>query len=88
MLQRIVGALPHMLVLFLLDVLTIAVVVLLTATQVILPLLRGRPIFPIFRRSHRLERDLADATAELEEAELERAVEEKRRAAEALRDDD
>lgn len=77
-----------MLVLFLLDVLTIAVVVLVATTQVILPLLGGRPVFPIFRRSHRLERELVEAAAELEEAELERAVEEKRRKADALRGDD
>jgi hypothetical protein len=77
-----------MLVLALLDLLLVATVLLVAVTQLLIPLLRGRPVFPIFRRERRLASELAEAESELEQARLERQVEEKRRAAEALRSDD
>ena len=77
-----------MLVLVLLDLLLVATVVLVGVTQLLIPLLRGRPIFPIFRRERILVSEIAEAEADLEQAKLERRLEETRRQAEELRSDD
>lgn len=77
-----------MLVLWILDLLLVATVVIVGVTQLVIPLLRGRPIFPILRRERMLEREIAEANADLEQARLERELEDKRRAAEALRSED
>ena len=77
-----------MLVLWILDLLLVATVLLVGVTQLLIPLLRGRPIFPIFRRDRSLMNELAEANADLEQARLERELEEKRRAADRLRGED
>ena len=77
-----------MLVLVLLDLLLVATVILVGVTQLLIPLLRGRPIFPIFRRERILVSEIAEAEADLEQAKLERRLEETRRRAEDLRSDD
>ena len=77
-----------MLVLWLLDLLLVATVLLVGVTQLVIPLLRSRPIFPILRRDRMLASEIAEANADLEQARLERELEDKRRAAEELRSED
>lgn len=54
-------------------------------TQVILPLWNNRPVFPIFRRSGRLEHKLKEATEEVADAEMEKTITKRAQRAEALR---
>ena len=64
----------------------LAVLVVLTGvTQLVVPLWRGPPVFPLFRRERKLEAELADASEEVVEADLERQIAEKRRLAERTR---
>ena len=55
----------------------IAVVLLIFATQVLVPMWRGIKVFPVFRsRQRRLESQLTDLREEAQAAELEHVVEE------------
>ena len=74
-----------MLVLWLLDLLFVATVLIVGVTQLVIPILRGRPIFPIFRRERMLVSEIAEAEADLEQAKLERRLEDTRREAERIR---
>lgn len=57
----------------------------LGVTQVVLPLWRSTPLFPIFRREGRLQHELAEATERVVEADLERQISETTRRAESVR---
>lgn len=53
---------------------TLLVVVIVIATQIIVPLVRNRPIFPILRKTAKLEKELGRAEQELEDTKLEKKV--------------
>lgn len=57
----------------------------LGVTQVVLPLWRDTPLFPMFRREGRLQHDLAEATEDVVEAELEKRIAETAKKAELVR---
>ena len=57
----------------------------LGVTQVVLPLWRDTPLFPMFRREGRLQHDLAEATEGVVEAELEKKIAETAQRAESVR---
>lgn len=54
-------------------------------TQVVLPLWRNTPLFPIFRRERRLQHELVEATENVVEAELEKEIVETTERAESVR---
>ena len=51
-----------------------AVTVLVLLTQIIVPLFRATPFFPLFRRGRKLTQELAAANEELENAQMERRI--------------
>ncbi len=65
--------------------LTIAILVLLF-TQILVPLLRGTPFFPTFRRERSLAKELAEAQEEVRHAEMEQKIEATRRKANIIRE--
>ncbi len=65
-------------------VLTVIILVLL-ATQILVPLFRGTPFFPVFRRERRLVKDLTEAREEVQDAELEEHIDVTRRRAADIR---
>ena len=66
--------------------LIVAVLVLyLGVTQIVLPLWRDTPLFPMRRRERRLQHELAEATENVVEAELEKRIIEKTQKAESIR---
>ncbi len=66
---------------------TVVVVVFLYGgfTQVILPLWRGTPLFPIMRKTAKLEHDLRVATGDSADADLEKRIADETRAAASTR---
>ena len=56
------------------DLVLAAVLLYIGVTQVILPLWREVPLFPMFRREKVLRHELAEATEEVVEAELENQI--------------
>ena len=58
-----------------LELFLLAALLLVTITQVAIPLLRGTPLFPLFREESRLEKELSEARQELEEAKLKKEIE-------------
>lgn len=53
----------------------IAVLILIFfITQILIPLAKGTPYFPAFRKRKKLEEDLAEAREEVDKAELEIAI--------------
>lgn len=54
--------------------LSVLIAIVLT-TQVVIPLWRGRPLFPLARRRARLESELREIADEVETARLERKLE-------------
>lgn len=54
-------------------------------TQVILPLWRDTPLFPMFRKERHLQHNLAEATEQVVEAELEREIARTTQKAESVR---
>lgn len=66
--------------------LALAVLVVLAGiTQIVLPLWRGTPLFPLFRTERKLEAELEEAREEVVEADLRKQIEETRRKAENVR---
>ena len=66
--------------------LTVAVLLLyLGVTQVVLPLWRDTPLFPMRRREGRLQHELVEATEKVVEAELEQKIAETTQKAESVR---
>lgn len=57
-----------------LEVASVLLLILFVVTQVIWPMYRNRPLFPIFRKRAVLERDLAQAHEARDEKELERTI--------------
>ncbi len=72
----------------LIDLLVVSVAVGLSyaaATQVLIPILLGRPIFPAVRGRRRLERELAEARDRLEQARLQRELADLKRSVDEVR---
>lgn len=57
----------------------IGAALLFVITQLFLPLVRGRPAFPMFRRGPQIERELQTAREEADDRELERTLRETRK---------
>ncbi|HEY4521682.1 MAG TPA: hypothetical protein VJH05_00905 [Candidatus Paceibacterota bacterium] len=67
------------------ELVIMALLFYLGVTQVVLPLWRDTPLFPMFRRERRLQHELAEATEKVVEAELEQKVAETIQKAESVR---
>ena len=74
-----------MILVALVELVVMALLLYLGVTQVILPLWRGTPLFPMFRREGRLQHDLTEATEKVVEAELESKIVETTQKAESVR---
>ena len=69
-----------------LELLAYVALLYIALTQVVLPLFRGTPLFPLFHSGERkLEQALADANEEVLSAALQKKVEERRAEAEKIR---
>ncbi|HXN50048.1 MAG TPA: hypothetical protein VN893_25575 [Bryobacteraceae bacterium] len=62
-----------------------AVAVLVLLTQIVVPLFRSTPFFPLFRRGRKLTQELAAANEEVENAKMERQIRAARQEAARLR---
>lgn len=69
----------------LLELVLMSLLLYLGITQVVLPLWRDTPLFPIFRRESRLQHELAEATEKVVEADLEQKIVETAQKAESIR---
>lgn len=74
-----------MLLVTLAELVVIAVMLYLGVTQVILPLWQRTLLFPMFRREGRLQHDLAEATEQVVEADLEEQIAKTAQRAESVR---
>lgn len=74
-----------MIVVALLELVVVALLLYLGISQVVLPLWRDTPLFPMFRRERRLQHELAEATEKVVEAELEKKIAETTQRAESVR---
>ena len=74
-----------MLLVTLAELVIMATLFYLGVTQVVLPLWRDTPLFPIFRRERRLQHELAEATEKVVEAKLEKQIVETTQKAESVR---
>ncbi len=63
-----------------------AVAVLVLLTQIVVPLFRATPFFPLFRSGRKLAEELAAANEEVENARLERQIRAVRQEAARLRE--
>ena len=73
-----------MFLLRLFELLFTAFIILGVSTQILIPLLNGSPIFPLFR-TRKVEKKLAEAHEKVEVAEIENKIEDAERQAEDLR---
>ncbi|OGN02421.1 MAG: hypothetical protein A2655_01680 [Candidatus Yanofskybacteria bacterium RIFCSPHIGHO2_01_FULL_43_42] len=67
------------------ELVVVALLLYLGVTEVVLPLWRNTPLFPMFRREGRLQHELAEATESVVEAELEKKIAETAQRAESVR---
>ena len=74
-----------MILVALVELVVAALLLYLGATQVVLPLWRDTPLFPMFRREGRLQHELTEATEKVVEAGLERKIFETTQKAESVR---
>lgn len=58
------------------ELVTILAILLILATQVVIPLLNGQKIFPIFRKQWKLEHELEDAQQQVVEQKLQKEIQE------------
>ena len=67
----------------------LALAILVVAySQILLPLFRGTPMFPFFRRRPKLERELERVTEEIEDRDLAARLAERRRELDGTSDTD
>lgn len=71
--------------LYLLEGLVWILVAAFAVTQVVMPIIGGLPLFPLFRRERGLQDELAEAQEDVRVAEAESEIERTRRKAEARR---
>lgn len=69
----------------LVELVVMAFLFYLGVTQVVLPLWREMPLFPMFRKERRLRHELAEATEKVVEVELEKKIAETAHRAESVR---
>lgn len=69
--------------LWILELVTLALIMTFAVTQMILPALSGGKLFPSFRKTGKLEAELASVTQEVKDAKLETVIAEVRKEAEA-----
>ncbi|MEK7603821.1 MAG: hypothetical protein AAB461_01740 [Patescibacteria group bacterium] len=74
-----------MLLLVLMELVVGLFILYLGVTQMVLPLWRDMPLFPMFRGERRLRRKLAEATEKVAEVELQKEIDEKTQKADWLR---
>ena len=74
-----------MILVALMELVVAAALFYLGVTQVVLPLWRGTPLFPMFRREGHLQHELTEATENVVEAQLERKIAETAQKAETVR---
>ena len=56
------------------EIVIVSLVIIVVATQIILPLRKNRPLFPIFRKSNKLEKELGKVQQEVEDKKLAQKV--------------
>lgn len=61
-------------ILYFIEALTFLVVLVACVTQVILPILAGRPMFPMFRKRAKLEEKIVAMGEKKDESELEKQL--------------
>lgn len=69
----------------LMELVLMSLLLYLGITQVVLPLWRETPLFPMFRKEGRLQHDLVEANEDVAEAELEKKIAETAQRAESVR---
>lgn len=74
-----------MIVVVLMELVAAVLLIYLGITQVVLPLWRDMPLFPMFRGEWRLRHKLAEVTEKVAEAELEKKIDEKTQKVNSLR---
>lgn len=74
-----------MILLTLAELVIMALLFYLGVTQVVLPLWRDTPLFPMFRKERHLQQELVKTTEKVVEAELEKKIVEKAKKAESIR---
>ncbi len=74
-----------MILLTLAELVLMAILFYLGVTQVVLPLWRDTPLFPMFSREGRLQHELVEATEKVAEAKLEKKIAETTHEAESVR---
>lgn len=74
-----------MVVVFLIELVTAALLIFLLVTEIVVPLWLDRPLFPMFRGEGLLRRKLAEAKEKVAEAELEKKIDEKTKEADSVR---
>lgn len=74
-----------MAILRILELAVAAITLLLAITQVVIPLLRGTLLFPLFRKEHRLEVQLSQARQEELEAGLQKELKQRQDQIEKLK---
>lgn len=74
-----------MILVVLLELVVTALLLYLGVIQVVLPLWRDTPLFPMFRREGRLQHELTEAAEKVAEAELEKRIAETTQKAESVR---
>ncbi len=74
-----------MILVYLFEFLVVGLGIIFAATQIVIPLWRGTPIFPIFRKERKLVKELSEAKGEVREAELVKNIHEERKQAEEIK---
>ena len=69
------------------EIATGAIIVLLAATQIVVPILRGTLLFPLFRKEHELETQLSRARQEELEIGLQHELQKRREQIDKLKQD-
>jgi hypothetical protein len=64
-----------------------AIIVLLATTQIVIPILRGTLLFPLFRKEHELETELSRARQEELEIGLQHELQKRREQIDKLKQD-
>lgn len=74
-----------MLIVVLFEFVALALLILVFATQIVVPFLRGTPTFPIFRKERKLMSELTRAMEKVAEVELEQRIKEEKERAGAIK---
>jgi hypothetical protein len=59
---------------FALEILFITTVIIVGISQLVIPLLTNRPLFPFFRRASKIRGEIVEARGDIDAAELEREM--------------